>query len=161
MLTIGNVNTIESRLVNIENQIRQFKTTQNYGMEQIKYFSSNSVSANAETWYYPSLQKNIYGIHMVVEFVGLYVDKGLVADAIPTITNYSADSQWLQCTVGFMPTSASSPNILRWDVWAQQYDSSAGVSSSFTVNISVRANMEGVLSLISSEAPQGLIEVNA
>lgn len=164
MLTIGNVKNIETRLVNVENQIRQFKDTQNYGMRQIQYFDSNAVSVNAETWYYSAMQMNIYGSHPVVEFVGIYPSKMAVGEAIVTITNYSGSEFDLYWAANLLPTNES--NVLQFEVWSQHLHPGVpfdpddpSYSTGFTLNIKVRANMTGVLSLVSSEVPQGLIDV--
>lgn len=144
MLTIGNVHSIESRLVNVENQIRQFKATQNYGMRQIKTYSAPSLSL---TSFVKSVEQGgeiirISAIEVYLVFTGIYLDK--VAQGKLRLLDYH-DYGYSTRNVFYYGTE--NPNELR--IYYASYGDSAWSGepdpASFTEVLTVDANMPGVV----------------
>lgn len=150
--------SFDKRVSRIEEQIKQLKATQDYGLAQVQYYTSNSISTNSIAWWEPNYSMNIYGVHAIVEFQGYYTNKRAVANIYPWFTN-TTDSGIILWTSSIQGGTFND-NVVRFDLWGQSLrvptdPGQTPRSYSFTLNAKVVANMEGNLKIISTETIQG------
>lgn len=152
----------DKRLSRVEEQIKQFKTSQGYGLQQMQtYASRNTVSVNSIGWYDQASGVTFQGVRAIIEYRGDYLNKKFIGSVYPWCTTSEAQ-KYLHWDLGIVNDSSLPDNTVRFEFVAQfvgvdqQDPYSPPFSRAFTVNFSGKGNMDGLLSVVDASPLNGL-----
>ena len=141
-------NYLDKKVIDLENELIQLKATQNYGMNDVQIFQSNTVTENSvNVKVISDVGGTVYGTGtniLKLRFVGDKPSKTGVGSLQikPSYSGVFSDFGYLKKYRG------DKPNVLEWIVCPYIYSENG--YRSFSVSYSVSSNDKGTLSVVSS-----------